>query len=201
MQSFLSFPDVVDERAARTVATGVVAMTILAIVTRSPIVVVVLVLGFLARVLSGPRFSPLALLATRVVVPRLPGRPRLVAGTPKRFAQGMGLAFTTVSLGLHLTGHPGAAIVVLAGGLGYYFARDLRKSVGVPIGILNTTWGGSRIETWMSRRAMGLSDSGWSAVVAAEAMNPRRAMSSKRLESRRAFTMASVADELLRTAT
>ena len=114
MQSCLGFPDVVDERAARTVATGVVAMTILAIVTRSPIVVVVLVLGFLARVLSGPRFSPLALLATRVVVPRLPGRPRLVAGTPKRFAQGMGLACTTTSHGLHLTGHPTAAIVVLA---------------------------------------------------------------------------------------
>ena len=37
--TFLSFPDVVDERAARTVATGVVALTILAIVTRSPIVV------------------------------------------------------------------------------------------------------------------------------------------------------------------
>jgi len=52
--------------------------------------------------------------------------------------------------------------------VGYFFARELRKAVGVPIGIINTTWGGSNIETWMSRRALGLTDSGWSAVVAAE---------------------------------
>ena len=45
--------------------------------------------------------------------------------------------------------------------VGYYFARDLRRTVHVPIGIVNTTWGGSNVETWMSRRALGLSDSAW----------------------------------------
>ena len=45
--------------------------------------------------------------------------------------------------------------------VGYYFARDLRRAVRVPIGIVNTTWGGSNVETWMSRRALGLSDSAW----------------------------------------
>jgi hypothetical protein len=131
MQSFLRFPDVVDERAARTVATGVVALTILAIATQSPILVAVLLLGFLARVLTGPRFSPLALLATRVVVPRLPGRPRLVAGTPKRFAQGMGLAFTTIALALHLAGQPTGAIVVL--GL-LLVAAGLEAGLGLCLG-------------------------------------------------------------------
>jgi len=52
--------------------------------------------------------------------------------------------------------------------VGYFFARELRKTVGVPIGIINTTWGGSNIETWMSRRALGLTDSGWAAILAAD---------------------------------
>ena len=33
--------------------------------------------------------------------------------------------------------------------VGYYFARELRAATGVPIGILNTSWGGSRIEAWL----------------------------------------------------
>lgn len=37
----------------------------------------------------------------------------------------------------------------------YYFARELRKHVDVPIGILNTSWGGSSIEPWMSPEALG----------------------------------------------
>jgi sialate O-acetylesterase len=49
--------------------------------------------------------------------------------------------------------------------VGYFFARELRKSVHVPIGIINSTWGGSAIETWMSRRANHLSDSAWAAVL------------------------------------
>jgi sialate O-acetylesterase len=53
--------------------------------------------------------------------------------------------------------------------VGYFFARELRKTVNVPIGIINTTWGGSNIETWMSRRALGLTDSAWAAVVQSEA--------------------------------
>jgi len=52
--------------------------------------------------------------------------------------------------------------------VGYFFAREIRKTVGVPIGIINTTWGGSNIETWMSRRALGLTDSAWMSVVKAE---------------------------------
>ncbi len=36
----------------------------------------------------------------------------------------------------------------------YYFARELRKHVDVPIGILNTSWGGSRIEPWMTPEAL-----------------------------------------------
>jgi sialate O-acetylesterase len=40
--------------------------------------------------------------------------------------------------------------------VGYYFARDLRASTGVPIGIINSTWGGSRIEAWMDGQTLGI---------------------------------------------
>jgi sialate O-acetylesterase len=52
----------------------------------------------------------------------------------------------------------------------YFFARELRKSVRVPIGIINATWGGSNIETWLSRGAQHISDSAWSDIVRREAV-------------------------------
>lgn len=50
----------------------------------------------------------------------------------------------------------------------YYFARDLRKTLGVPIGIINSTWGGSNIETWMTLGAQHLTDSTLRAIHRAE---------------------------------
>lgn len=41
----------------------------------------------------------------------------------------------------------------------YFFAQEIRRTADVPIGIINTTWGGSRIEAWMSRPALRLSAS------------------------------------------
>ena len=37
--------------------------------------------------------------------------------------------------------------------VGYFFARDLQKELGIPIGLINTTWGGTDIETWISKDA------------------------------------------------
>ncbi len=34
--------------------------------------------------------------------------------------------------------------------VGYFFAKQLRKSTDVPIGLINSSWGGSSIEAWMS---------------------------------------------------
>jgi hypothetical protein len=93
-----SFPNPVNEYAARTVAAGVVVMSVAAIALRQPWILIPLTYGFWARVLSGSTFSPLGQLATRVVAPRLPGTPRLVPGPPKRFAQGMGVAFSSTAL-------------------------------------------------------------------------------------------------------
>jgi len=98
-----SFPDPVNEVAARLVATGVVALGVAILALDAPWLLVPLTYGFIARVASGPRFSPLALLVTKIIVPRVPIAPRPTPGPPKRFAQGIGVAFSTT-----------AAILVLA---------------------------------------------------------------------------------------
>ena len=88
------FPNPVNETSARLVAAGVVAQGLAFLVFRQWWLLVPLAYGFLARVLSGPRFSPLGQFVTRVVTPRLRVEHQFVAGPPKRFAQGMGLAFS-----------------------------------------------------------------------------------------------------------
>ncbi|SNR31130.1 sialate O-acetylesterase [Lutibacter flavus] len=41
--------------------------------------------------------------------------------------------------------------------VGYFFAKNLRASnSNVPIGLINTSWGGSRIEPWMSAEVLGI---------------------------------------------
>jgi hypothetical protein len=109
----LGFPDPVDEVSARLVAGGVVVLGLLAATTRHPVVLAVLAYGFVARVLTGPRLSPLGRLVTQVVRPRLAVAPRPVPGPPKRFAQGVGAAFTVTALVLLLAGAEGAAVALL----------------------------------------------------------------------------------------
>ena len=111
--SVLGFPDTVNEKAARVVAGGVAIVALLALITGWHWLLVPLALGFLARVLAGPKLSPLAQLATRVVAPRL-GAPKLVPGPPKRFAQLIGLTFTVVAAAASLWfDRPGVAAGLL----------------------------------------------------------------------------------------
>lgn len=39
--------------------------------------------------------------------------------------------------------------------VGYHFASYLRKQLGVPVGMIQSTWGGSPIEAWMDRELVG----------------------------------------------
>jgi hypothetical protein len=93
-----SFPNPVDEHAARTVAGGVLLLSVAALALRQPLILIPLAYGFWARVLTGPRLSPLGLIATRLVAPSLPRPPKPVAGPPKRFAQAMGATLSTTAL-------------------------------------------------------------------------------------------------------
>ena len=42
--------------------------------------------------------------------------------------------------------------------VGYFFAKHLREKTGVPIGLLHSSWGGSRIEPWMDATTLGFKD-------------------------------------------
>ncbi|MEY2401708.1 MAG: hypothetical protein QOJ08_1819 [Ilumatobacteraceae bacterium] len=116
MRKLLSFPNPVNETSARLVAGGVVAQAVAFLAVRQWWVLVPLAYGFLARVLSGPRFSPLGQLVTRVITPRIDVEHRFVPGPPKRFAQGLGLTFSGGAL---LSWILGAHVLtfVLIGGL------------------------------------------------------------------------------------
>ncbi len=93
-----SFPNPVNETAARVVAGGVLAMCVALMVLGPMWILIPLAYGFWARVLTGPTLSPLGQLATRVIAPRLGADPRLVAGPPKRFAQAIGVVFSSTAL-------------------------------------------------------------------------------------------------------
>jgi hypothetical protein len=97
VREVFSFPNPVNEKAARVVA-GVVLVTVLVVLgTGAYWLLIPLAYGFWARVLTGPTLSPLGMLAQRVIAPRL-GPPKPVPGPPKRFAQGMGAAMSTAAL-------------------------------------------------------------------------------------------------------
>ena len=98
MKRLFSFPNPVNEVSARVVAAGVVVLSVLTVALDQPWLLLVLAYGFVARVLTGPTLSPLGQFATRVVTPRLPFAPKLVAGPPKRFAQGIGATLSVAAV-------------------------------------------------------------------------------------------------------
>ena len=117
-----AFPNPVNEKAARVVAAGVCALSIVTLATGAYWLAAVLAYGFAARVLTGPTLSPLGQLATRVIAPAL-GPAKLVPGPPKRFAQAIGLLVTTlVALaalvaGEHLLADVGLGLMIAASAL------------------------------------------------------------------------------------
>lgn len=112
MASFFTFPNPVNELAARTVAAGVVTLGAVTLLTQSWIPLAILVAGFVGRVLAGPRLSLLGFVAQRVIAPRL-GPARLVPGPPKRFAQGIGATLTSAALVAYLLDAPTVAWVLV----------------------------------------------------------------------------------------
>jgi len=94
LSDVFSFPNPVNEVSARTVAGGVAVAALVTLGTRWPWLLPFMAYGFIARVASGPTLSPWGQIVTRVIVPRLPFKANLIPGPPKRFAQGMGVAFT-----------------------------------------------------------------------------------------------------------
>ena len=125
------FPNPVNERSARWVATGVVLQAVLFLIVRQGWVLIPLAYGFTARVLTGPKLSPLGQLSTRVLTPMMKGEGRFVPGPPKRFAQGVGLVFSVGASIAWLSGAHIVAIVLIAG---LTVAASLEAFVGFCLG-------------------------------------------------------------------
>jgi len=98
LTNIFSFPETVNEYAARFVAAFVVILSFIYLFTQNIGILIFLIYGFLARVLAGPTLSPIALLVTKIIIPII-GNPQLSSpGPPKRFAQMIGLIFTSSTL-------------------------------------------------------------------------------------------------------
>jgi hypothetical protein len=130
MSTLFSFPNPVNEKAARTVAGVVLVIAVVTLATGFYWLLIPLAYGFWARVLTGPTLSPLGWVAQNVVAPRLGDR-KPVPGPPKRFAQGMGAVMSTAALVLGLILGAAAAadallvLLVMAAGLESIFAYCL----------------------------------------------------------------------------
>ncbi|AHF90571.1 sialate O-acetylesterase [Opitutaceae bacterium TAV5] len=65
---------------------------------------------------------------------------RTVSDTPAAAVEGAWAAATPAAVGEFTA-------------VGYYFAVDLYRALGVPVGIINSSWGGTRVEAWMDPAA------------------------------------------------
>ena len=119
VSDFFTFPELINEVSARLVASGVLILSICSLLliiygnNMSYVLLVMLIYGFLARVSSGPKASPLALLVTKIIVPKLNFREKIVPGPPKRFAQGVGLVFSLLITGFLMIGLVNVSITLL----------------------------------------------------------------------------------------
>ena len=140
----LTFPARINETSARLVATGVIVLATGFLLSGQGWILALLAYGFAARVLAGPTLSPLAQLVTRLLTPWVERafdvRSNHVAGTPKRFAQGVGLACSSVAAVAWLLDAPAVTYVVLAMLL---VAASLEAVFGICLGCIayGAIWG------------------------------------------------------------
>lgn len=132
MRGLLSFPNPVNETSARVVAGTVAVLAVLTIAFQQGWLLPVLAYGFVARALTGPTLSPLGLLATRVVTPRLPVAARYSPGPAKRFAQTLGAAFTLTATLLWYAAGQHVAALALAGVIAVF--ASLEAALGLCVG-------------------------------------------------------------------
>ncbi|MBN0972591.1 MULTISPECIES: DUF4395 domain-containing protein [Gordonia] len=109
VRSVLTFPNPVNDYAARSTAGLVVVLAIIAVSVNTPVLYGILALGFALRVASGPTLSPFGQLSVRFLVPKIIRKEKLVPGPPKRFAQTIGLVVSGTAFVLTLLGYGLAA--------------------------------------------------------------------------------------------
>ena len=131
----MSQPTQVDPRGLRVVAaiTAVVLAAVL-VIPSEPVRIVLLavqVAVFATAALIGLQASPYAIFYAKVVRPRIGAPAELEDARPPRFAQVVGLAFTTIALVALLVGATTIALVATAFAL---VAALLNAAVGLCLG-------------------------------------------------------------------
>jgi hypothetical protein len=132
MRGLFSFPNPVNETSARFVAGTVAVLAVIAVAFQQGWLLPVLAYGFVARSLTGPTLSPLGLLATRVVTPRLPVSHRYSPGPAKRFAQVIGAVFSVTATLLWYAAGEHTAALALVGVLAVF--ASLEAALGLCVG-------------------------------------------------------------------
>jgi len=115
MSELFSFPDPVNETSARLVAGAVAVLAVVTVAFQQGWLIPVLAYGFVARALTGPTLSPLGLLATCAITPRLHFTHRYAPGPAKRFAQTIGAVFTVTATLLYYAAGQHVAAYALVG--------------------------------------------------------------------------------------
>ena len=82
----------------------------------------------------------------------------------------------------------------------YFFAQQLNKELNIPVGIINTTWGGTQVESWTSKEAFE-NDSAFKSMISGmkqtnleELIKQKAAAVKKRLQEIQGTIVPSVAD-------
>jgi len=132
MRGLFSFPNPVNETSARLVAGVVAVLAVVAIAFQQGWILPVLAYGFVARALTGPKLSPLALVATRLVTPRLHVAHRYSPGPAKRFAQTIGAVFTLTATLFWYAAAQHTVALVLAGVIAVF--ASLESGLGLCVG-------------------------------------------------------------------
>jgi hypothetical protein len=132
MRDLFSFPDPVNETSARLVAGVVAVLAVVTIAFQQGWLIPVLAYGFVARALTGPTLSPLGLLATRVVTPRLRLAHRYAPGPAKRFAQTIGAVFTVTATLVYYAAGQHVAAYALVGVIAVF--ASLESGLGLCVG-------------------------------------------------------------------
>jgi len=132
MHDLFSFPDPVNETSARLVAGSVAVLAVVTIAFQQGWLIPVLAYGFVARALTGPTLSPLGLLATRAVTPRLHLDHRYAPGPAKRFAQTIGAVFTVAATLVYYAAGQHLAAYVLVGVIAVF--ASLESGLGLCVG-------------------------------------------------------------------
>jgi hypothetical protein len=132
MSELFSFPDPVNETSARLVAGAVAVLAVVTVAFQQGWLIPVLAYGFVARALTGPTLSPLGLLATRVITPRLQFEHRYAPGPAKRFAQVIGAVFTVTATLVYYAVDQHVAAYALVGVIAAF--ASLESGLGVCVG-------------------------------------------------------------------